>query len=280
MKPPGGFSLVELLVAIVIGAGMAIAAVNTRFFLENRLRSRLERAGAAGTLRTASTLIREELEAMGSDRLSGPDLIALTGTGLTYRAHRGAGAICRIAPDSVLIEPARLGRWRVRDPIPGRDSLMVYRPPGPSLPEGWVPAALLAGPAAAVCPDGSRADLYLVSLDSLAIAAASLPLASIGRWFETAALTGYAGSVGWQLGYTGVSASATIQPVAGPLVGSAGFRPAAMDRLGFPAGTLGATAEIEVGLVALARRDLAPGAGRSAPAADSLRITVRLVNQP
>ena len=280
MKCAFGFSLVELLVAIVIASGMAIAAANTRFFLEGRLRGRLERAGAAATLRTASTLLRAELESLGSDAISGGDLVAVSGTSLTYRAHRGGGAICRIAPDSVLIEPARLGRWRTRDPIAGRDSLMVYRPAGVGRPEGWVPVALLGGPAPAMCPDGAGADLYFTSLDSVAIAAAGLPTASIGRWFETAALTGYASSVGWQLGYTGLSASASIQPVAGPLAGRAGFRPTINDRLGFPAGTLADGAEFEVSLVAVARRDIAVGSGRSLPGADSLRLLVRLENQP
>ncbi len=280
MTTRSGFSLLELLVAIVIATGLALAAADARFFLEGRLRSRLERAGAAATLRTAGGLLRSEFESLGSDPVSGADLGGLSATSVMYRAFRGFGAVCRIAADTVLIETGRLGRWRARNPIAGQDSLLLYRPTGPRRPEGWIPMALAGGPAPAVCPDGSGADLYQTSLDSASLGAAGLLGPTLGRWFEVASLSVYSGSAGWQLGYAGLSAGALVQPVAGPLSGPAGFRPVLLDRLGALTAVPADGAEFEIGLVALARRDVAAGPGRSVTTADSLRIVVRLENQP
>ena len=280
MTARSGFSLLELLVAIVIATGLSFAAANARFFLEGRLRSRLQRAGAAAALRTAEGLVRSEFESLGSDSVSGADLSGLSAASVRYRAFRGLGAVCRVAPDTVLIETGRLGRWRARDPIAGQDSLLLYRPAGAGWPEGWVPLARVGGPWPSVCPDGGGAALYQMSLDSVSLGTAGVAGATLGRWYEDAAVSAYAGTGGWQLGYAGISAGALIQPVAGPLAGPVGFRPNLLDRLGVPTAALAEGAEFEIGLVALARRDVAVGPGRSVTAADSIRFVVRLENHP
>ncbi len=280
MTARSGFSLLELLVAIVIATGLSFAAAAARLFLEGRLRSRLERAGAAAALRTAEGLVRSEFESLGSDSVSGADLSGLSATSVRYRAFRGFGAVCRVVPDTVLIETGRLGRWRARDPIAGQDSLLLYRPAGAGRPEGWVPLALVGGPWPAVCPDGSGAALYQMSMDSISLGVAGVVGATVGRWYEVAAVSVYSGTAGWQVGYAGITAGALIQPVAGPLSGSAGFHPNLLDRLGAPAAAMADGAEFEIGLVALARRDVAAGPGRSVTATDSIRFVVRLENHP
>ena len=210
-----GHSLVELLVAMVILVGLAALGGGIRLQFEGRLRARLERAGAASTLRTAAGVIRAELSQLGTDPLSGTDLGPVSAGGITYRAHRGLGAACRIAGDSLWLDAAALARWQIRNPVAARDSVLLYRPAAPGLQAGWIPAALRSGPASASCPGGAPALVYSTSLDSATVAADQLPPATLARWFETASLSAYASSVGWQLGYTGLSASAVVQPVAG-----------------------------------------------------------------
>ena len=123
-----GHSLVEVLVAIVILGLVAAMGTMLRIQFEGRLRGRLERIGVANTLRTAARLVRRELAPMGADPVSGPDLGPVGSGNLTYRAHRGFGLVCRIAPDSIWLDAPRLARWRTRDPIAGRDSVLLYRP--------------------------------------------------------------------------------------------------------------------------------------------------------
>lgn len=274
-----GYSLVELLVAMVMLAGLAALGGAIRLQFEGRLRARSERAGAASALRTAAAVIRAELAHLGTDPLSGADLGPVSAGGITYRAHRGLGAACRIAADSIWLDAAALARWQIRNPVSARDSLLLYRPAGPGGPAGWIPAALLAGPASASCPGGTPALLYSTSLDSARIATDQLPPATLVRWFETSSLSAYTGALGWQLGYTGLSAGAVVQPVAGPLVGPGGFRPALLDRVGLPAAP-GAATWLEFRLGGITRHDLAVGPGRASPVGDSLGVAFGLENVP
>jgi Tfp pilus assembly protein PilW len=89
-----GISLVELLLATVLGSVVMIGVL-TMFIAENqRLSLQRELSDAWLTLRSATELLAYDLRQASA---TGGDLTALTDTSFTIRARRGAGVICRKA---------------------------------------------------------------------------------------------------------------------------------------------------------------------------------------
>jgi type II secretory pathway pseudopilin PulG len=87
-----GFTLVELLVATVLGTAVMIGVL-TMFIAENaRLSTQRELSDTWLTLRTAAELLAYDLRHASA---TGGDLAALTDTAFTVRTRRGGGQICR-----------------------------------------------------------------------------------------------------------------------------------------------------------------------------------------
>ncbi len=273
-----GFTLFEMLVALVVGAVVLVTALRVELALARAVRGRAERAGAAGHLRAAAGLLRFEAASLGSDSLAGPDLGTVGPARLVFRAHRGLVSVCTLGADSVVLA-GRLGSWRPRAPVPVRDSLLLLVP-GAGATGGWQAVALVAGPTAAVCPGGELGASYRIGLDSVAAARLAGRPATVGRVFEAIAIEAYGSGTSWHLGQEGLSGGASLQPVVGPLDGSTGFVAAGWDRAGLP---VAATALID-GLAVVLRvrtgRELAVGPGAPRVGTDSVSLSLRLGNRP
>jgi prepilin-type N-terminal cleavage/methylation domain-containing protein len=277
----GGFTLLELLAAVIVASVLIAAAVRTELVLHRSIRGSAERAGAAATLRVVERSLDGELGALGSDSVAGGDLAAATATEIVYRAPRGLWLVCRVAVDTLVLSTSRLGRWQSRDVVPSRDSVLLYLP-GDSVAviDAWLALPVVSGPFAGSCPSGEPASVFTTSLDAATIAARRIPAESVARSFEVAALSIYGSGSTWQLGQEGRSAGATIQPVAGPLDGAIGFELATRARDGSPSPPTAQAAGVDFVVRALARREVAVGIGRSPIGRDSASLSIRFRNVP
>lgn len=211
-----GFSLLELVLAIalgalVLGAGVRLLQAVRRFWFAER-----EALAAADATRTAAAILVMELR--GASPRSG-DLLKLSDTAVTLRALRGLLVTCEaagVSPGELVVSRASAPRA----PVAGRESLLVFVP-GSSLPQDrWLHAAL-AATAAGSCADSSSA--WRLTLSAPAPVMAGLDSAGPGtpvRSFETVNYRLYDdGTRTWWLGvraWQGASWAST-SPLAGPL---------------------------------------------------------------
>jgi prepilin-type N-terminal cleavage/methylation domain-containing protein len=206
-----GFALIELLVATLLGAMLAVLVGRLLLGTAAMLRDRSERMGLEHSLRVSVGSAQAMLEPLGIDPGSGADLSSAGPSSLVARVIRGSGVLCDAAPDRLTVR-AGPGSWRgLRVPVQNRDSLIVASVMGA---EHWIPAPLLGTPSAGICPDGSLALVLPTSIpaSSLAAIGAGSPL----QVFEPVELRLYPSSgaswVGLRLAATGEA----IQPLAGP----------------------------------------------------------------
>ena len=121
-----GLTLVEVMITLTITAIVVVLSMALMGDIARQARGRLERAGAIETLRAAAAVLDRELWGAGRDSLSGSDLASLGAAGVVTRAMRATGIACRLVPDTVEVA-ADSSRWFAdRQPVPGRDSLLLY----------------------------------------------------------------------------------------------------------------------------------------------------------
>jgi hypothetical protein len=269
-----GISLLEILVALVLSAGLSVLILDVVARAAARLRDRSERMGLAQTLRVAGEVLRGGLEDLGSDSTAGTDLASFGPDRIRYRATRLAGVVCDTAASRLVIRiSGGLGASR-RLPRPGRDSALVLEL-DPA--HRWHPAAVGSVASPAACPFGGSGISLVVSLDSAQ--RSGVGPGSIVRIFETIEARRYAsGGVQW-LGIQSVSAGEPVQPLAGPLTAT-GLTVGPESAPGVPA-SLPANAEaVRLRIQGTTTRELGVGMARTAVATDSLPAYVFFRNRP
>lgn len=206
-----GTSLLELVIALTLTgllAALVWSILSTSAF---RLRDRSERMAGEHALRVLAGATRAALESLGRDSSGGADLVSIGPRSLVSRALRGAGVLCAAAPDQIVLRQGA-GWWSaLRDPVPGRDSLLVAAVTGSPR---WLAVALRAPPRPAACPDGTGGLALPVALDPPALDA--IGPGSPVRVVEDVELRLYRSSGQW-LGLRAVATGEAIQPLAGPL---------------------------------------------------------------
>lgn len=270
-----GFVLIELLVATLITAAVAILV--GRLLLDSAavLRHRSERMGLEQAVRVSAAAARAMLEPLGIDPGSGADLIAAGPSGFVARSIRGSGVLCDVAFDRVLLRAGPLW-WRgLRVPVKNRDSLIVASVAGT---EQWAVVPLLGNPAAGICPDGSSAILLptAVPLSSLPSLGPGSPL----QVFEPVELRIYPSAGASWLGLRLAATGEAIQPLAGPFA-PAGASLWYRDRQGGFAVIPSDVALVTVGLEGVTERAHGVGLARVGQASsDSVSIAVSLRGIP
>lgn len=234
-----GFTLVELLVGLVL-AGV-IATLLTRLMLgQGRLALHFfARASALESITQAHDWLTAELEPGGAIAGSS-DLLAIAGDSLVYRAWRGEGLGCLVAPGEVRVLRERLVGWRT--PQPGRDSLALLIPED-SAHSGWLRLPVLTV-TASTC--GGRPAVAI----GTGATPPSLPLPPLVpvRIYEVALVKLYRSLGDWWLGARSVSGGEGLQPVTGPYL-PGGVRFGYRSRSGLPAPVADSAAEVEVELL-------------------------------
>lgn len=229
-----GVTLVEVVVATSLAGGLAVLTALVLVRAGRAVRERSGRAAAEHALRTGSLALRAVLR---GGEPAGGDLFLAAPSGFGARVVRGQSVLCGVQ-GGALIARRHPAWWSgVREPVAGRDSIMVGKIREP----GWTVLALRGAPVSRPCPDGTAGTGLPVALDSL-------PLSGIGpgspvRYFEPVELRSYSSAGAEWLGIRLIATGEAIQPLAGPLAPD-GLR---LQYLGadrepatFPAGVAGA----------------------------------------
>lgn len=269
-----GTGLLELLVALTLSGLLAALTALILSAAVSRLRDRSERSSAENSLRVGAAVLRAGLESLGHDSLTGADLLSLGPSGFTARGTRAAGVLCASSP-ALLVARAGAGWWSaLRDPVAGRDSLLLGRLDQPT----WKLLSLESPPQPTACPDGSAGIGLPVSADSLGLAgiAAGSPL----RVVENLEVRLYHAAPDDWLGVRLLSPPQPIQPFAGPMQ-AAGVLLTFVGRNGAPTPIPAQVGAVQARLTSLTERPGGVGLVRLGPSrSDSLVVFVGLGNPP
>ena len=218
--PQRGFSLAELLVALVV-ASIVLASVCSALLGAQRFyRAQAQVLEVQQNVRVVAQVLSQEIR--GLDAGDG-DIVAMSDTAITLKAPRALGVTCA-APDvarGVLIVRNSLTSG-LRAVDPARDSVLVFRDGDPSsaTDDRWLRSSLAATGSAA-CADGAAGSRLTLG----GIVGGLAQLDSVGpgspiRAFEVVRYRLYRDGEGlWWLGtqsFTGGGWSVT-SPIAGPL---------------------------------------------------------------
>ena len=287
MRSPSrrGFTLVELLIAIVIFGIVSTAIYGLLVRTQRLSRTQAERSIMQANVRTGLALITSELRELNA-RGSAADIASpLTATGITYRGMRGLGFVCDLAAGYVTVSDATLGGYR--PPTAARDSLLIFVDNDVSIAtdDGWTRRDITAV-APENCADGS-AGTRLSFTDAIPSSPddtlAMIVLGSPVRTFEFMRISSMSVGPETWLGAASLSGGETLQPILGPLAaGGVNFT--------YWAGVAGGTATnapsdvrtIRLQLVGITENIVAAGAGTVAwqRASDTLTTDIRLRNAP
>jgi prepilin-type N-terminal cleavage/methylation domain-containing protein len=237
LKAPGrrGFTLVEIVLALVIMLVVSGALHRLLFSTQRLTRRQLEQVALQSSLRAGSLVVANELREL-STRSGGTadenDILRIAPSGVMYRAMRGIGFICQ-APSAGAIRIDRARFTGHRDPQPGRDMAYVLVPgdPGKAMPDSWLGLAI-TGVANTVCPGTPGPGISLTVPD--AGAETEVEVGTPVRMAEVMELRLYQADGKYWLGARSVSAGEPIQPVVGPLADAGGFRLEYLNGTGTP----------------------------------------------
>lgn len=271
----GGVTLVELLVALVLGSVVLGAAGQVYLATERFLRLQSSVLEVHQGLRAAMQVLSSDLRELDP---TGGDIVGLGSDSISIRATRGLEFVCAPpAPASGRIVVRRGLSIGYRDPDPERDRVLVLREGDPASGDGieWLDLGIASAGASATCDDGAPAtELRLLGavtgLDSVGIGA---PV----RWYERVVYRLYADETGaWWLGVRSWSAGAwaALSPVAGPLQPRTGMELSYFDASGAATADPTRVARIRLMLRGVGSEPLPPAGRRSGPWVDSLATVV------
>ena len=218
MRPRHGFTLIEVVIALVI-MGVVTGAVYQLLNTTQRLSlAQAEQVSLQSNVRTGSLVVPNELRelntVLGSLDPTQNDVLDADADGIQYRAMRGLGTVC-VAPAVGAIE-LRLARstWTgLREIDAARDDLYLFvdGDPDEDGDDAWLPVVVINAAASAnAC--GGAPGIVLTTSPLLAV-----PLNTPVRVYEVMELRLYDSDGNWWLGARSVSAGENLQPVIGPL---------------------------------------------------------------
>ncbi len=290
---PYGFTLVELMVALVLGLLVA-GLVHRQLLLGRRhARAQLERLAMQDNVRVADLALAGELGPIGYDEITPAasaalgipserraDLLSLQPGAVVYLAARGAGYVCGTAAGPVVLVAE--AAWRSLRAPRDTDSLLVFveSDPATAADDAWIHLGVISAPGGS-CPAGEAALAIRVGVPA-PLSAAALDRITTGspvRLAEVMQARYYAsGGKSW-LGLRSVSTGEAITPLAGPLADStAGVRGLTFRYLdGMDAQTLdpASVRAIEVAVVGVTDEPI-HGRDLLRPMVDSFALTTRV----
>ncbi len=275
-----GFTLTELLVALVLGATVAAAALSVLVVSQRVYGRQVDLADASATTRAATAILISELRGLDASAASGSDLLRVTPGSLTYRALRSLYTTCMV-PDlarlTIVLHADFLG---VRPLDPEVDSLLLFADGDPMVSEDdrWIHAdirEIIPGP---ICPDGRPG----VTVRLAGVPRRNLERVGIGAPVRGAALwemKGYRAANGqWWVGMRRYRKSTrrwpSIQPVLGPIA-PGGLRFGYYDAGGVPTQVASRIASMVLELATPTGHGLAPHRAVAPERSLKLRVALR-----
>ncbi|MFN2318026.1 MAG: PilW family protein [Gemmatimonadales bacterium] len=214
-----GFTLVELLIAIVIFGIVSTAIYGLLVRTQRLSRTQAERSIMQSNIRTGIGLVTSELRELNANALLA-DIYAMSATAIEYKGMRGLGFVCDI--DAGYVRVPRAVWVGFRDPVATRDRVMLFVENDPDLAsdDGWIERAI-TGVTSESCSAGGagvRLDIAAsIPTDTLAM----MTLGSPVRTFERMQIGQMTSDGETWLGARSISGGeTTLQPVLGPLTPS------------------------------------------------------------
>ncbi len=211
-----GFTLIELLLAMIIFVVTVSLIYASMGLMEKVQRTASEKAGSQLTLRSGSQTVAAELREVSNVAGVGTsDLVAMTGSSITYWGMRNSGMTCQVASNEVRI---RLGPTYsgYRLPVMLRDSLLVFADGLDTVSvadDQWVQLPILGPASNSTCPDGAAA----LSFTTAGLLVADYQVPGPVRTFELMQLAITTSGGRQYLGAQSLSGFGAMEPVIGPL---------------------------------------------------------------
>lgn len=232
-----GFTLIEILVALVIFS--TVATVLTRLVITSQRTTTAQavRAGLQSNLRVGSMVVPNELRMLNQS--DSTDILEISDTSITYRAMRGYYVLCEAITSATSLKMVRYlpsaYSFDYRAPV-ANDSLFLFfeNDTMKISDDRWVRVGI-SSTAAGTCTNwpstGANTTALTVTLQAPGILNASWDwtkflTGSPIRTFEITKLSIMtdADGVKWLGMCTGSSGGCTLEPVVGPLAATNGFK--------------------------------------------------------
>lgn len=259
-----GFTLVELLLAIVLFSIIATATVRIIVNQQRFYAGSADMMAMRGSLRDANVMLPTDLRGIAS---AGGDILAMSDSALDFRLPIGMGVVCSIAagrlafviPPTTLASQSALTTY-ISTPTTG-DFVYVYDDGATSLvsDDSWQQTTLAAAPAIGSCPtytsSATEAATAITITVTNALNATVVPGAVV-RFYRRAKYKFFQPTAGgaWYLGYYDCPGGVcgTLQTIAGPYLAysttasATGLRFIYRDSLGAVTATPANVARIDV----------------------------------
>ena len=275
-NPRAGFTLVEMLLAMIIFVATASLIHASMRLMEKVHRTAGERAGAQVATRSGSQTAAAELREVNNVAGGGTsDLVAIGGNSVTYWAMRNSGMTCQVNNNEVRVKlgPTYSG---YRRPVMIRDSLLVFadRDSLTAADDQWVQLPILGPATTSTCPDGSAA----LALNTTGLVVADYHVPGPVRTFELMRLAITSSGGRQYLGAQSLSGSGGMEPVIGPLA-AGGLQLVYRDQAGSPTAIPSAVRTIDLTVRSQGYRPVTTlGGGVGGMLRDSLALRVLLRN--
>ena len=208
-----GFTLVELLVALVIFVLVAASLYRVLNVSQRTARTQTEKAAMQGSLRTGLQVALAEIQEIWTDENVASAISAMTSTSMSYEAMRGLGLTC--APLTVNTIRLDATTWRgLALPTVGQGLYVFDQGPNKSITtdDVWHDRTISAV-GSGTCADGTTA-AHILTLASDLPTIADIKVPGPTRTHEPMQL-GLVASGGRN--WLGIAAGGALTPLAGPL---------------------------------------------------------------
>ncbi len=247
-RPAGGFTLIELMIAIVL-AGIVLGSIystlqnNQRFY-----RSESQVLDVQQGVRAVAQLLPSELREV--DAVAG-DILAMGSDSIRIRALRNTYFVCAppsVASGKIIVRNSQVFGYRSVDPT--RDRVLVFREGNPNImaDDQWVDLTILNANTSGSCTDGSGAGTNM-NLSGSVSQLDSVTVGSPVRTYEELTYRLYVDSAG--VGWLGVEnyvngSWTSVAAVAGPLNSVGGIALTYYDSTGAATATATNVAQIQL----------------------------------
>jgi prepilin-type N-terminal cleavage/methylation domain-containing protein len=282
-----GFTLVELLVALVL-VGIVAASIYQLLLNNQRIYTeQTERVDLNATIRAAVAMIPAELKEADATDALGSDIVAMTSSSITFKAMRALYVLCQ-APSTGTTTSGDVIAYRsmafgMRAVDNATDSAFVYAEGNPSIrgDNTWLHASVSGVSYGAACPSSAASVTFALTgiepsggLDNVSAAA---PL----RAYQVIQILTYTDALGdlW-LGrreYRKGGGWSDTQPLLGPLAAS-GLQFTYYDSSGNTTNTPANVARIEIRVIGQTSRTVRASDGTIRYVVDTLTTQVALRN--
>jgi prepilin-type N-terminal cleavage/methylation domain-containing protein len=208
-----GFTLVELLVALVIFVLVAASLYRVLNVSQRTARTQTEKAAMQGSLRTGLQVALAEIQEIWTDENVGSAISAMTSTSMTYEAMRGLGLTC--APLTANTITLDADTWRgLSLPAVGQGLYVFDQGPNEAVvtDDVWYDRTI-SGVASGTCADGTTV-AHVLTLSANLPLTNNIQVPGPTRTHEPMQL-GLVASGGRN--WLGIAAGGALTPLAGPL---------------------------------------------------------------